>query len=143
MGSVSYWQAEAGAAELYPLCERVTADVAIIGAGITGVALALWLARAGLRPVVLEARAIAAGASGRNGGFLLGGTAEAYVTARERYGAERAQRIWAFSAGNNAVAVELATELQERGIATGFARNGSLRVALSEAELEEIRQSVA
>jgi gamma-glutamylputrescine oxidase len=143
MGSVSYWQAEAGAAAARPLRERVTADVAIVGAGITGVALALWLARAGLRPVVLEARETAAGASGRNGGFLLGGTAETYAATRERYGVERARRIWAYSAGNNAQAVELAGELDERGVATGFARNGSLRIALSEAELEEIRRSVA
>jgi glycine/D-amino acid oxidase-like deaminating enzyme len=143
MGSVSYWQAEAGASATQPLRERITADVAIIGAGITGVALALWLARAGLRPVVLEAREIAAGASGRNGGFLLGGTAEAYATARERYGAERARRIWAYSAGNNAQAVELAGELHARGVETGFARNGSLRIALAEAEFEEIRHSVA
>jgi len=143
MGSVSYWQAEAGAAAPHSLRERITADVVIVGAGITGVALALWLARAGLRPVVLEAREIAAGASGRNGGFLLGGTAETYAAARERYGAERARRIWAFSAGNNAQAVELAGELHERGIATGFARNGSLRIALSETEWDEIRRSVA
>jgi len=143
MGSVSYWQSEAGATAASPLRERITADVVIVGAGITGVALALWLARAGLRPVVLEARETAAGASGRNGGFLLGGTAEAYATARERYGAERARRIWAYSAGNNAQAVELAGELRERGVTTGFARNGSLRIALAEAELEEIRRSVA
>jgi glycine/D-amino acid oxidase-like deaminating enzyme len=143
MGSVSYWQAEAGATAPRPLDARITADVAIIGAGITGVALALWLARAGLRPVALEAREIAAGASGRNGGFLLGGTAETYAAARERYGAERARRIWAYSAANNAQAVELAGELHERGVATGFARNGSLRIALTEAELNEIRRSVA
>jgi gamma-glutamylputrescine oxidase len=143
MGSVSYWQAEAGALAPQPLRERITADVAIVGAGITGVALALWLARAGVYPVVLEARGIAAGASGRNGGFLLGGTAETYVAARKRYGAERARRVWAFSAGNNAQAVELAGELRERDIETGFSRNGSLRIALSEAELAEIRDSVA
>jgi glycine/D-amino acid oxidase-like deaminating enzyme len=143
MGSVSYWQSEAGAVDAHPLRERITADIVIVGAGITGVALALWLTRAGLRPVVLEAREIAAGASGRNGGFLLGGTAEAYATARERYGAARARRIWAYSAGNNAQAVELASELHEHGVTTGFARNGSLRIALAEAELEEIRRSVA
>src|SRR5215813_9885011 len=113
MGSVSYWQAEATSAAPRPLDARITADVAIVGAGITGVALALWLARVGPRPVVLEAREIAAGASGRNGGFLLGGTAETYAAARERYGAERARRIWAYSAANNAQAVELAGELHE------------------------------
>jgi gamma-glutamylputrescine oxidase len=143
MGSVSYWQAEAGAAEPHPLRESVTADVVIAGAGITGVALALWMARAGLRAVALEARAIAAGASGRNGGFLLGGTAETYAAARERYGPARARRIWAFSAGNNALAVELAEEARARGIETGFARNGSLRIALTATEMEEIRRSVA
>ncbi len=143
MGSVSWWQAEAGVAASHPLRQHITAEVAIVGAGITGVALALWLARAGLRPVVLEAREVAAGASGRNGGFLLGGTSEVYAKARERYGRERARRIWAYSAGNNAQAVELAGELRERGIETGFARNGSLRIALSAAELDEIRRSVA
>ena len=69
------------------------ADVAIVGGGITGVAAALWLARAGADVALLEGRRIAAGASGRNGGFLLSGTAESYAVATERYGRDTARRI--------------------------------------------------
>lgn len=51
-------------------------DIAIIGAGYTGLNAALTLAQAGHSPVVLEAQAPGWGASGRNGGFCcLGGSA--------------------------------------------------------------------
>jgi glycine/D-amino acid oxidase-like deaminating enzyme len=50
-------------------------DVAVIGAGVTGCACALALARGGLSVRVHDARGIAEGASGRNGGFALRGGA--------------------------------------------------------------------
>lgn len=46
------------------------ADVAVIGAGYTGLSAALTLARAGRSVVVLEAGAPGVGASSRNGGML-------------------------------------------------------------------------
>lgn len=50
------------------------ADVAIVGAGFTGLSAALHLAQAGARVAVVEAQAPGWGASGRNGGFCcLGG----------------------------------------------------------------------
>jgi sarcosine oxidase subunit beta len=41
-----------------------TADAVVIGAGVTGLSVALHLAEAGRRPVVVERRGVAAGASG-------------------------------------------------------------------------------
>lgn len=146
MGSTSFWQADLAedhtAGDFQPLAHDTEADVAIIGAGVTGTSAALWLARAGMRPVVLESRAVAAGASGRNGGFLLSGTAESYGEAVTRYGRERARRIWAFSTHNHSIARELVSELTEKGWRTGYEQNGSLRIAASEAELAEIEGGI-
>src|SRR6266566_2278364 len=70
------------------------ADVAIVGGGITGCACARVLAEAGLRVRLHEAREIATGASGRNGGFALRGGAAPYDVAIESIGPERAAAYW-------------------------------------------------
>ncbi|MGD9598325.1 MAG: NAD(P)/FAD-dependent oxidoreductase [Steroidobacteraceae bacterium] len=49
----------------------VQADVLVVGAGLAGASLALHLAQAGIRVVVLEARQPGWGASGRNAGHVL------------------------------------------------------------------------
>jgi gamma-glutamylputrescine oxidase len=49
------------------------ADVVVVGGGVIGVAATYWLARAGAKPLLLEARGLASGASGRNGGLVLAG----------------------------------------------------------------------
>jgi glycine/D-amino acid oxidase-like deaminating enzyme len=146
MGSTSFWQAEAREDADLPhfpaLAGEVAADVVIVGAGITGCAAALWLVRAGARVVVLEGRRVAAGASGRNGGFLLSGTAEDYATAIARYGRERARRIWDFGVRNKQLAADLIGELAEHGWQSGFRRAGSLRIAASAAEFAAHEASV-
>ncbi|HKI21919.1 MAG TPA: FAD-dependent oxidoreductase [Gaiellaceae bacterium] len=61
-------------------------DVAIIGGGVTGCSCAHTLADARIRVRLYEARTIASGASGRNGGFALRGGAMHYDVARARFG---------------------------------------------------------
>lgn len=68
----SYWHATAGPAPADdgPLNGDIATDIAIIGAGYTGLSCAYTLAHQfGLRAVVLEANHPAWGCSGRNGGF--------------------------------------------------------------------------
>ncbi|HEX8034604.1 MAG TPA: FAD-binding oxidoreductase [Ktedonobacterales bacterium] len=146
MGSTSFWQAECLEREPGLVGEMLQgeqhADVAIIGAGITGTSLALWLAREGVRVSVVEARRVAAGASGRNGGFLLAGTAETYSEAIARYGHERARRTWAFSVANHALAEQLVAEMEAEGWPSGHRQTGSLRIACSQHELDEINASI-
>ncbi len=69
--TVSYWLREAGPIVGPSLDRAIEADVAIVGAGFTGLwtAIALTDTDPGLRVVVLEADTVAFGASGRNGGF--------------------------------------------------------------------------
>jgi glycine/D-amino acid oxidase-like deaminating enzyme len=52
------------------LSGSLEADAVVIGAGYTGLSAAYHLARAGLKPVVLEAERVGYGASGRNGGII-------------------------------------------------------------------------
>lgn len=47
-----------------------TADVIVVGAGVQGASLAFHLARRGVRVVILERHAVAAGATGRSSGFV-------------------------------------------------------------------------
>ena len=121
-----------------PLEADVTADVAIVGAGIAGIATAYFLAAAGASVVVLEARGVAEAASGRNAGFLLAGVAENFVAASRRYGDRNALRIWRFTKRTQALARRL---VGEHSIDCGLRWNGSDQIAGDDAEWREIEDS--
>jgi len=73
---------------------EITCDVAVVGAGFTGLSAALHLAEAGEDVRVLEAETVGWGASGRNGGFCcLGGAKASDAMLRRRHG-EAARRDW-------------------------------------------------
>jgi glycine/D-amino acid oxidase-like deaminating enzyme len=69
-----WWDDTCEIPEYAALDTDIRCDVAIIGAGFTGLNAALRLAEAGLDVVVLDTQTVGWGASGRNGGFCcLGG----------------------------------------------------------------------
>jgi gamma-glutamylputrescine oxidase len=107
-----------------------TADVAVVGGGITGCSCALALANAGLAVRLHEAREIATGASGRNGGFALRGGAAAYDAAVESMGRAAARGFWA--------ATESALDRLEALAGDAFRRTGSLRLAADDEERDEL-----
>ena len=106
-------------------------DVAIVGGGVTGCSCALTLAEAGMRVRLYEARTIASGASGRNGGFALRGGAMQYDVARAAFGSERAAAFWRLTERTLDRMAELADD--------AFRRVGSLRLAADEQERDELR----
>ncbi|MFO0997317.1 MAG: FAD-binding oxidoreductase [Alphaproteobacteria bacterium] len=70
----SLWHATAAPApDALPLQGDKTADVAIVGAGFTGCSAALHLAEKGTKVIVLEAKEVGWGGSGRNAGFVNAG----------------------------------------------------------------------
>src|SRR6266480_3704251 len=74
-----------------------TADVAVIGAGFTGLSSALALAKRGAKVVVLESETIGWGASSRNGGMVLTGLKLGVNQLISKYGRELTQRMYAAS----------------------------------------------
>ncbi|MEQ8769708.1 MAG: FAD-binding oxidoreductase [Phycisphaerales bacterium] len=91
--SVSLWQRLSAR-------EARSCEVAVIGAGIAGLSAAIELESMGVSAVVLESRAIGAGASGRNAGFLMRGAAENYAQAIDAWGRERARTLWRWTEQN-------------------------------------------
>jgi gamma-glutamylputrescine oxidase len=138
VSAASIWLDEIAPDVHAPLDEDTSADVAIVGAGIAGVATAYHVSRSGAKVVVIEARTVAEAASGRNAGFLLAGVAENFVAAARRYGEDRALRIWRFTRHNQ----ELVREIVERErIACDLAWNGSDQIAGDDEEWAEVRES--
>ena len=128
--TASYWLAEPH--EPIPRVELDgPPDAAVVGGGITGISAALTLVEAGKRVRLYEAREIAGGASGRNGGFALRGGAAPYPVAAAFVGRERAAALWRWTEG------ELAELAAQAGDA--FRPTGSLRLAADEEEQDELR----
>jgi glycine/D-amino acid oxidase-like deaminating enzyme len=130
MSTVSYWLDEP--AERLPRVELDgDADVAVVGGGITGCSCALALAAGGLKVRLFEAREVAGGASGRNGGFALRGGAAPYPVLAESIGTEATAALWHWTEA----------ELRALTDAAGDAirLTGSLRLAADEEERGELR----
>src|SRR5881628_834863 len=128
-----------GVSRSYPALDGdVTADVAVVGAGIAGIATAYFLASAGASVVVLEARGVAEAASGRNAGFLLAGVAENFVAAARRYGELNALRIWRFTRRTQSLVRAL---VEEHRIDCALRWNGSDQIAGDDEEWREIEAS--
>ena len=107
------------------------ADVAVVGGGVTGCAAALALAEAGLLVRLHDAREIAGGASGRNGGFALRGGAAPYDVTAESIGRGQARRLWRLT--------EDALVRLESLAGDAFRRTGSLRLANDDEERDALR----
>ncbi|MDQ0422424.1 glycine/D-amino acid oxidase-like deaminating enzyme [Peteryoungia aggregata LMG 23059] len=101
-------------------------DVAVIGAGFTGLGAARRLAMEGRRVIVLEAETVGFGASGRNGGHLNNGVAHSFTGAIATYGVETAKAMYkAFDDGIDTIERIIA----EEGIDCNFRRAGKLKLA--------------
>jgi len=101
-------------------------DVAVIGAGFTGLSAARALARRGAKVAVLEAHTVGWGASSRNGGMVLTGLKLGVNKLITMYGRERTERMYAASLASIDCVERI---VREEKIDCDFVRCGHLEVA--------------
>tara|TARA_Y100000590_G_scaffold194218_1_gene220699 strand:+ start:3140 stop:4465 length:1326 start_codon:yes stop_codon:yes gene_type:complete len=77
--------------------EKLKIDICIVGGGLTGISSAVYLAKKGFNVIVLEARNIGWGASGRNGGQLGGGLRKEQKILENKLGTQHALELWKMS----------------------------------------------
>jgi gamma-glutamylputrescine oxidase len=139
--NVPVWAAREGArrgARFPRLTTTIDADVCVIGLGGSGLACIAELLASGVTParvVGLDANVVGGGAAGRNGGFLLAGTADFYHDAVAQFGHDRARRLYALTVA----------EIERMAAETPAAirRTGSLRIASSDEELADCERHLA
>lgn len=131
------WEASAAPAPTtQALTDKVSADVAIVGGGFTGLSAALHLAQAGARAVVLEAAEIGFGGSGRNVGLVNAGMWVMPSALPQALGATHGERLLQ-QLGS---APDLVFELIERyGIDCEPVRTGTLHCAADDKGLAELK----
>ncbi|WP_416963707.1 NAD(P)/FAD-dependent oxidoreductase [Streptomyces sp. Agncl-13] len=113
-----------------------SADVVVIGGGLTGLSTAYHAAGKGAHVVLVEKDKIGSGASGRNGSMCTQGITIGVGEARKRYGQERARELYdAFRE-----AVDVVEELtQKEQIDCDFKRSGRLGVAYKPQHFEAMK----
>lgn len=114
-----------------------TADVVVIGAGMVGASAAHHLARAGMRPLVIEANVPAWGASGRNAGMALAGLGGHFPRVTRLVQAAGGRSILDYTLRSLDMLEAWDAELGGHGIE--WDRFGSLDLATTEAEEAHIR----
>jgi glycine/D-amino acid oxidase-like deaminating enzyme len=114
-------------------------DVAIIGAGFTGLSAARTLAKKDAKVAVLESETIGWGASSRNGGMVLTGMKLGVNKLISMYGREKTQEMYAASLTSIDCVEQI---VREEEIDCDFSRSGHLEVACKQKHFDDYERQV-
>jgi glycine/D-amino acid oxidase-like deaminating enzyme len=135
-----FWPKRDGIPYVYPSLDRsTTADVLVVGAGITGAAVAWELSTAGADVVVVDRRDVASGSSAASTGLLLYDTDASLAELRRLVGPDRAARV--YQLGIDAID-RIERFCASRAQDCGFARRPSLYAASKRQHLPMLREEL-
>lgn len=138
--SRSLWAATARpGVRTVPLAGDAKAEIAVVGAGFTGLSAALHLAERGVRVVVLETESPGWGASGRNGGQVIPGLKEDPDDIERIFGREIGERLVRFAGQAPDIAFDL---ISRHGIDCDAVRTGWLQPAHDDRSLATLERRV-
>jgi glycine/D-amino acid oxidase-like deaminating enzyme/nitrite reductase/ring-hydroxylating ferredoxin subunit len=135
----SFWLDRATPTEFPRLDRPLEVEVAVLGAGITGVTLALTLAEAGLDVVLLEAGNVAAGASGHSSAKISSLHGLTYAELERNQGEDIAR---AYGEANEAGLAMIARRVEELGIDCDFSRRDNYTYALDRDQAARVEREV-
>jgi glycine/D-amino acid oxidase-like deaminating enzyme len=131
---LNYWLTTVEMPQGSPAPLPESTDVAILGAGFTGLAAARTLAQKGAKVALLEAQTIGWGASSRNGGMVLTGMKLGVNQLISMYGRERTQQMYAASLSSMDCVEGIVRDGQ---IDCDFGRCGHLEVACKQKHFDD------
>jgi len=136
-----YWMATLPISILPSLHGEMRTDIAIIGAGFTGLWTSLFLKE--LDPsvdvTIVEKNFAGYGGSGRNGGILGETIDHSHQLAKQHFGADEAKKLAEIGRTNLS---EMQQFFAKHQLDCDYEPNGRLLVALSESQLEDCKRAI-
>src|ERR671911_2957333 len=128
-GGPSFWIGTTPETDYPRLSDGVSVDVAVVGAGITGITAAVLLKRAGKTVALLDSKRIVHGASGYTTAKVTSGHGASYAKIRKTFGEDGART---YAEANEAGLARIAQFVDEDGIDCDFERRPNYLYAESE-----------
>ncbi len=141
LAPVGLWAQTAPTHQTWPVLEgQIDADVVVVGGGFTGVSAAYHAALAGAKVVLLEARTIGFGGSGRNVGLVNAGLWTPPDEVEGKLGKEAGSKLNSYLAGGPSAVFDLIKKHQIQCEAT---REGTLHCAHSPSGFKDLENRYA
>ena len=139
LGGPSFWIGTTPETDYPALTDEAAVDVAVVGAGITGITTAALLKRAGKTVALLDLKRVVHGATGYTTAKVTAGHGLGYSKIREAFGEDGA-RIYAEA--NQAGLERIAEFVGEDRIDCDFERKDNYVYAEDEQQAEQVRREV-
>jgi glycine/D-amino acid oxidase-like deaminating enzyme/nitrite reductase/ring-hydroxylating ferredoxin subunit len=137
LGGPSFWLETTPETDYPTLSAGLSVDVAVVGAGITGITAAVLLKRAGKTVALLDSKRIVHGASGYTTAKVTSGHGASYSKIRKGFGEDGART---YAQANEAAIERIAQFVDEDGIDCDFERKSNYVYAESDEEVSQLRQ---